>query len=373
MQEYNECMIEISSGSYEMLKSLLLGCKNICVVSDVNTYEAAYKRVEAVLQNADVNVTSVVLNRLFVLADERSAGEIFINCIFKTDDGKTHYPDFFLAVGSGTIVDITKLVSSKLNVPFGVCLTSTSFDACFSDKAHIVLNGTKESVLSQKTKFVLADVDVIMKAPYNMLLSGVARVLCAYAIAFERELSGIFLSNTQSLVKNADECFKIAKRLIKPKEINVKLLLESSAEISKSCEGNFSVLSDIAFCWERNHINEGCNPLQHGLYVLEAAVLVGFMCKVLHEYSEDEMEKKIAEKYIPYFDAVEKLFAELKIPFVIGDYYKIAESINFAQTKTGVNGILDYLAEKEKLDFVTERAGVLLCKFIEQNGLEAKL
>jgi glycerol-1-phosphate dehydrogenase [NAD(P)+] len=75
------------------------------LVADTNTYAALGERVEAALKAKGCDVTSIVLEGDEVIADER----YLIQTIIRAPLG----PCMFLAVGSGTLTDITRFVSHR--------------------------------------------------------------------------------------------------------------------------------------------------------------------------------------------------------------------------------------------------------------------
>jgi glycerol-1-phosphate dehydrogenase [NAD(P)+] len=86
-----------------------------------------------------------------------------------------------VAVGSGTINDLTKLVSHHLQRPYMVVGTAASMDGYTSFGASITRDGTKQNMDCAAPRAVVADLDVIAGAPEGMNASGYADLLAKTA------------------------------------------------------------------------------------------------------------------------------------------------------------------------------------------------
>ncbi|MBC7081515.1 MAG: NAD(P)-dependent glycerol-1-phosphate dehydrogenase [Thermoplasmatales archaeon] len=85
--------------------------------------------------------------------------------------------EFMVAVGGGSVIDVTKLASYKCDLPFISVPTAASHDGIASPMASIKENGISLSKEASSPIAVLADTSIISKAPYRMLASGCADVL----------------------------------------------------------------------------------------------------------------------------------------------------------------------------------------------------
>jgi glycerol-1-phosphate dehydrogenase [NAD(P)+] len=91
-------------------------------------------------------------------------------------------PAIPLAVGSGTINDLTKLASHRLGRPYMVVATAASMDGYTAYGASITHRGSKQTFDCPAPRAVLADLEVIAGAPRGMNASGYADLL-AKAVA----------------------------------------------------------------------------------------------------------------------------------------------------------------------------------------------
>ena len=80
--------------------------------------------------------------------------------------------DYLIAVGAGTIHDITRYLAHKYSIPFVSCPTAASVDGFCSSVAVITWNGFKNTFTAVAPKLVIADLDVIVNASKRLTNSG---------------------------------------------------------------------------------------------------------------------------------------------------------------------------------------------------------
>ncbi|MGQ9587517.1 MAG: NAD(P)-dependent glycerol-1-phosphate dehydrogenase [Thermoplasmata archaeon] len=84
---------------------------------------------------------------------------------------------FLLGVGGGSKIDLAKLASCNLRIPFLSVPTSASHDGIASPRASIKDGGNSLSLNASVPLGVVADTALIVKAPYRLLASGCADVI----------------------------------------------------------------------------------------------------------------------------------------------------------------------------------------------------
>ncbi|MCW1306176.1 MAG: iron-containing alcohol dehydrogenase, partial [Candidatus Parvarchaeota archaeon] len=109
--------------------------KRITVVCDQNTYNAAGREIIEHLNGFDVTLCE--FDEQHLIPDERALGEI----ILKMDPQS----EFLCAVGSGTINDLTRFVSFKAQIPYGIVATAPSMDGYTSSVSPLIVNGFKRT------------------------------------------------------------------------------------------------------------------------------------------------------------------------------------------------------------------------------------
>ena len=86
-----------------------------------------------------------------------------------------------VAVGSGTINDLTKLAADRVNRPYMVVATAASMDGYTAYGASITAKGWKQTFDCPAPKVVLADLETIAGAPEGMNASGYADLIAKVA------------------------------------------------------------------------------------------------------------------------------------------------------------------------------------------------
>jgi len=89
--------------------------------------------------------------------------------------------DYFIACGSGTVHDITRMVAHKRNTPFISYPTAPSVDGFVSDTAPITnKTGMKITRTATAPVALFADIDVLTAAPKRLVAAGVGDILGKY-------------------------------------------------------------------------------------------------------------------------------------------------------------------------------------------------
>ncbi|MBU3957441.1 MAG: NAD(P)-dependent glycerol-1-phosphate dehydrogenase [Nanoarchaeota archaeon] len=86
--------------------------------------------------------------------------------------------DFIIGAGGGKVIDIAKYASFKSGIPFISVPTAPSHDGIASSRATLNgHNGLRASYDAQVPLAIVADIDIISKAPYRLIASGCADVI----------------------------------------------------------------------------------------------------------------------------------------------------------------------------------------------------
>ncbi len=117
---------------------------------------------------------------------------------------------FLLGVGGGSKIDLAKLASSNLKMPFISVPTSASHDGLASPRASIKDGGNSLSLSASVPLGIIADTAIIVKAPYRLLASGCADVISNTTAVLDWELAvrlrmEDFSSSAANLARYASE------------------------------------------------------------------------------------------------------------------------------------------------------------------------
>ena len=125
--------------------------------------------------------------------------------------------DYLIAVGSGTIHDITRYCAYEKGVPFVSCPTAASVDGFCSSVAAMTWDGFKKTFTAVAPKIVVADLNVILNAPMFLTKSGFGDMigkfiaLADWQIAHELTgeyfcpvIHGITMDATRTVIESAE-------------------------------------------------------------------------------------------------------------------------------------------------------------------------
>lgn len=141
--------------------------KKAVIIADKNTYKAAGQQVEASFSAAGIEQEPTFLFHDPELYAEYTFAEELINYL----KDKEAIP---VAVGSGTINDLTKLASYRTDRPYMCVATAASMDGYTAFGASITKDGAKQTFTCPAPQACLADLDVLRKVPAEMTASGYA-------------------------------------------------------------------------------------------------------------------------------------------------------------------------------------------------------
>ncbi len=361
----------IEENAIEKLAEYTEKYSRVYLVCDETTFSVAGERVKKDLEAAGKLFSYVVLPKN-PLPDYETIGNIIVhmnNPKYESDIFEfSPLPDLILAVGSGTVNDSCRLVSYRFGIDYGIVGTAPSMDGYLSAGSPILFDNSKATIKCTTPRFLIADINIIKDAPWDMLLAGIGDMFGKYTGILDWELARDY---------NGDYyCEKIADDVIDATNLCLKNGYELERR-SPECIGNvmngFVVTGlgmaytgnsrpasgaehIIAHAWELEDVKEGKTPNLHGLEVCEATRLVAEMYKLLLEETEDEHLKELIRKYVGYFDAVEEFCKKMNMPSPVKDKQKIISSVLKALTMRDRYTILFYLNDRGKLEEYTARA-----------------
>lgn len=361
----------IEEGAINKLPELLKDYNNIYMVCDENTYNVLGETAEKLLSDNGKYVYKHILKGN-VLPDEKNIGDVFIHLhnpkaapnIFEYSPN----PDFILAVGSGVINDICRLVSYRVGLPYGIAGTAPSMDGYASAGSPILFDGTKATISATTPKYIIADLNIMKDAPFDMLLSGIGDMFGKYIGILDWELARDYNGDyyceeiANDVINATDMCLKSGYNL---KSRDPKVIAEIMkgfiiTGLGMAFTGNSRPASGsehiIAHAWELKSVENGEKPNLHGIEVCQATRLVAEMYRLLYKETEDIHLKELIEKYLPYFDAVDKFCIDMNMPNAVNDYETITDGIYRSLTLRDRYTILFYLRDKGLFEKYAEYA-----------------
>ena len=178
--------IMIESGAVSRLPEILVRdaykkFQNIVMICDENTYEAAGKTVERLIPG---------LKKAVLDPENLHANEHGVEAAQKYLDQMGEL-DLMIAVGSGTIHDITRYHAYEKKIPFFSVPTAASVDGFVSTVAAMTWHGFKKSFTAVSPIIVIADTDIFSRAPMRLTASGAADLLGKYTALADWKITHI--------------------------------------------------------------------------------------------------------------------------------------------------------------------------------------
>ena len=201
-----------------------LGATKVFVLSDPNTYAAAGKRVCDLLEQAGIPFVSFTLSDSKPEPDERTTGSVFLHWDASCD--------LIVAVGSGVINDIGKLVSHATGKPYIIVATAPSMDGYASATSSMERDGLKVSVPTRAPDVILGDADILCFSPLKLLRAGLGDMLAKYISLCEWRIAHLLLGeyyceDIAHLVRSAlGRCTQNAEGLLRREEAAVMAVFE---------------------------------------------------------------------------------------------------------------------------------------------------
>ena len=166
-----------------LLKMVLTkeGFKNITIICDENTYAAAGEEIKEIIPKGKfINLKSENLH----------ANEIAVQKVYECLSVEN---DVLIALGSGTIHDITRYVAYNKDIPFISVPTAASVDGFVSTVAAMTWKGDKKTFTAVSPIYVVADTDIFKEAPYRLTASGVSDLIGKYTALVDWKISSIVI------------------------------------------------------------------------------------------------------------------------------------------------------------------------------------
>ena len=164
--------IALGCGALGELPGMVSGFagKNALLVGDTHTFPLAGERVRELLTGAGLQVrTYLFARREHYVTDEEAIGELLVALPQDTD--------LIVAVGSGTMNDVSRAVSTRCRLPYLIVGTAPSMDGYASSTSAVICGEEKRSVPLGSPWGIVMDTDLLVTAPEEMLSAGIGDVL----------------------------------------------------------------------------------------------------------------------------------------------------------------------------------------------------
>ncbi|NJP41381.1 sn-glycerol-1-phosphate dehydrogenase [Oscillospiraceae bacterium HV4-5-C5C] len=259
-------------------------CRRVLLVADTHTYAVQGQAAADVLQACcpDLLLEQFIFPDPELVPDEQA--------LKRLQDWRRAIPvqtgDYWLAVGSGTLNDLTRYVSSQENRPYLVLGTAPSMDGYASGVSPLIIRRMKQTFPAQSPQAVLADPRVLARAPRDLILAGIGDVLGKYNSLLDWQLSVLVNDEydcpfIRGLVeKSRDEVARLAPKIIRGDEAAVSALMTALTEVgvamdySDSSRPASGAEHHLAHFWEMRELLSGNHGHYHGTEVGLALPLI---------------------------------------------------------------------------------------------------
>jgi len=348
------------------------------VVADINTYDAAGKKVCAILKEAQIPFVSFVFRDKSLEPDEKAVGAAFM-----------HYDpscDVIVGVGSGVINDTCKILSNIAGKSYIIVATAPSMDGYASATSSMSRDGVKVSLNSRCADVIIGDTDILKNAPMHMLRSGLGDMLAKFVSIAEWRIARIitgeyYCGEVAQLIRTAvKKCVDNAEGLLSREENAIEAVFEglviggvamAYAGVSRPASGVEHYFSHV---WDMRGLEFGTKVDLHGIQCAMATMKsVELYEKVMaitpnwekaHAYVESFDLEAWNARLRSFLGSSAETMIELEKKE--GKYRKDTHAARFAIIQQNWEAILNIL--REELPTAKE-----LCKLMDAVGISTDL
>ncbi len=258
------------------------------IVAGSTSCDIAGKQVREMLEQTGMIVETLIINAV-------TSKDVFM----VEDRIKAWRPRIVFGVGGGTKIDAAKISSFHQGVPFISIPTTLSHDGISSPLASVKGFDKPYSVMAQAPLAIIADTDVISKAPWRSVTSGCGDVIAKFTAVRDWRLAhedrneyygeyaaSLALMSAKLVIQNAD--------LFRPgNEEGLRVLLEaliscgvamSIAGSSRPCSGSEHMFSHALDLINSSH---GMHGEQCGV----GSVLIAYLYKLNWQRIRDTLKR----------------------------------------------------------------------------------
>jgi glycerol-1-phosphate dehydrogenase [NAD(P)+] len=274
---------------------------------------------KGVLDTIDQDLRSLgIAGRPLVLVDDttlRIAGERVISALSDWNPAKENVADStveeaerirrtaegsscIVSVGGGKIIDVGKVASFRLGIPFISVPTAPSHDGIASERASLTDRDGKASFRARPPLAVIADIAVLMNAPQRLIASGAADALSNLTSVQDwklgRDAKGEYYSDYAAYLakSSAKMILRSAVMIGRREERGIRDLMEAllTSSISMSLAGSSRPASGAEHAFSHVLDSLGSKSL-HGEQCGVGAIMMSFLQERKWELVRDTLRE----------------------------------------------------------------------------------
>ncbi len=156
------------------------------LLADENTYDVCGKEIENKLKELNINYDLLVLPGN-THADEKHICKVMLYV-------NNHH--MIVSIGSGSLTDIARFISYKMNLRFISVPTAPSMDGYASSVSALTIEDIKTTVIAKTPEKIFANLEIIKNAPNILKKAGFGDLIGKYTALSDWKLANILIDES---------------------------------------------------------------------------------------------------------------------------------------------------------------------------------
>jgi glycerol-1-phosphate dehydrogenase [NAD(P)+] len=260
--------------------------EHVVLIGDENTFKVAGGKLSHYLTEEKIRFSLSVIDsdeNNDVVADEKSVVQALLDIPKETD--------VLVAIGSGTIHDITRFCSAKMGIPFISVPTAPSVDGFTSMGAPLIIRGVKRTFQMTSPIAVFADLTLLKMSPQKMVAAGFGDMVAKFTSLADWKFGHLvagepYCSLAAQITREAlESCIVNAEEIAKGNEEGIRILIESliKSGLAMLLFGQSHPASGgehhLSHYWEMEFLKQNRPTVLHGAKVGIATSLLSVIYK----------------------------------------------------------------------------------------------
>lgn len=247
------------------------GAKKAFIIGDINTYPLAGDKITAMLEAEGISCSSYIFKERRLEPDEKAVGSLVLHYDAKSD--------IIIAIGSGVINDISKILAYQTNTPYVIVASAAFMDGYAAGSSSMAIDGVKVTVPAKSPDVIIGDINILNGAPIHMAKAGLGDMLAKYVSICEWRLSNLI--NGEYYCEEVAEftrqslraCVNGAKGLLDRNPESMKMLFEGLINCGKAMDyagcsrPGGGVEHYFSHIWDMRGLDFGTPTSSHGMQV----------------------------------------------------------------------------------------------------------
>lgn len=265
--------VTIESGAINAIPAYAksYGAKKAFIIGDINTYPLAGDKITAMLEAEGISCSSYIFKERRLEPDEKAVGSLVLHYDAKSD--------IIIAIGSGVINDISKILAYQTNTPYVIVASAAFMDGYAAGSSSMAIDGVKVTVPAKSPDVIIGDINILNGAPIHMAKAGLGDMLAKYVSICEWRLSNLI--NGEYYCEEVAEftrqslraCVNGAKGLLDRNPESMKMLFEGLINCGKAMDyagcsrPGGGVEHYFSHIWDMRGLDFGTPTSSHGMQV----------------------------------------------------------------------------------------------------------